>query len=86
MIDFVRTIPMPLNSRKELIDLLTGKGFTLAGAQWMTTNLTPDPSADGRLGWTFDIDGIADMYKTYEATDLWPLVRATDTCVTRNGQ
>lgn len=63
---------MPLSTRKELVDKLTGRGFTVAGAQWMTTNLAA--REDGRLDWTFDIAGIADMYKTYEATDLWPLV------------
>ena len=40
----------------------------------MTTNLAP--AADGMLTWTFDIDGIAQMYASYEATDLWPLVSA----------
>ena len=38
----------------------------------MTTNLTP--TADGRLDWTFDIQGISQMYATYEESDLWPLV------------
>lgn len=63
---------MPLATRRELVDKLTGRGFTVAGAQWMTTNLAA--RQDGRLDWTFDIRGIAEMYRTYEATDLWPLV------------
>ena len=74
VIAFVRQLPMPLASRAQLVAALTGAGFTVAGAQWMTTNLTQFP--DGRLFWTFDIAGIADMYASYAATDLWPLVEA----------
>lgn len=74
VINFVRALPMPLASRTELVTALTGAGFTQAGAAWMTTNLTP--AADGQLRWAFDIAGIAEMYKSYEATDLWPLVEA----------
>ena len=36
----------------------------------MTTNLKPEPG--GGMGWTFDLDGIAEMYASYEAIDLWP--------------
>jgi pimeloyl-ACP methyl ester carboxylesterase len=74
VIRFVSQLAMPLSTRKQLVDALTGAGFTQAGAQWMTTNLAP--MADGRLTWTFDIGGIADMYASYEATDLWPLVES----------
>ena len=74
VIKFVSALPMPLTTRKQLVDALMGAGFTQAGAQWMTTNLSALP--DGRLGWTFDIAGIAEMYASYEATDLWPLVES----------
>ena len=75
VIAFVRTLPRSLPTRKALVDALTGRGFTLAGAQWMTTNLVANP-AGGGLGWAFDIDGIAAMYASYEATDLWPLLES----------
>jgi pimeloyl-ACP methyl ester carboxylesterase len=77
VIRFVSQLAMPLATRKQLVDALTGAGFTQAGAQWMTTNLTAQP--DGRLRWTFDIAGIAEMYASYEATDLWPLVEQPPT-------
>eukprot|EP00966_Prymnesium_polylepis_P157437 3638562-Prymnesium_polylepis.3 len=70
VIDFVRKLPTPFESRKHLVDALTGAGFTLAGAQWMTPNLKAEPG--GGMGWTFDLDGIAEMYASYEAIDLWP--------------
>ena len=41
----------------------------------MTTNLKPAPGAtNGELTWTFDLEGIVDMYRSYEATDLWPML------------
>ena len=74
-IAYARTIPMPIANRKALVDSLTGAGFTLEGAQWMTTNLTPAPGATaGELTWVFDIEGIVAMYQSYEATDLWPML------------
>lgn len=38
----------------------------------MTTNLKA-AKAEGRSGyeWVFDLEGIADMYKSYEDTNLW---------------
>ena len=74
-IEHARTIPMPIATRKALVDSLTGAGFTVEGAQWMTTNLKPAPGAtNGELTWTFDLEGIVDMYRSYEATDLWPML------------
>ena len=74
-INYARTIQMPIANRKALVDSLTGAGFTLEGAQWMTTNLTPAPGATtGELTWVFDIEGIVAMYQSYEATDLWPML------------
>jgi len=74
-IQFVRSLPTPLPSRKHLVDELTGAGFTVEGAQWMGTNLKPvRGSPSGGLEWTFDLDGIADMYSSYEVTNLWPML------------
>jgi len=70
-IRFCRTLALPFDSRKQLVEQLTGGGFTLGGAQWMTTNLRP--CADG-FEWAFDLEGISEMYASYEGTDLWPMV------------
>lgn len=40
----------------------------------MTTNLRPAP-ATKQLRWTFDLDGIAEMYDSYEATSMWELLQ-----------
>jgi hypothetical protein len=44
-------------------------------AQWVTTNLRPAPGS-AHLRWTFDLDGIAEMYESYEASNMWELLRA----------
>lgn len=40
----------------------------------MSTNLKPHREASGKFTWTFDLEGIEEMYKSYEEEDLWPLV------------
>ena len=71
-IRFVRTLEAPIPTRRALVESLTGAGFTIEGAQWMTTNLKA--GANGGFDWTFDLDGIAEMYASYEACDLWPML------------
>ena len=63
----LRTIP-PLKRRTDLLSLLTGQGFSLTLARWMTTNLRHTP--DG-LQWRFDIDGIEALISDYFDLDLW---------------
>ena len=53
-------------------------GFSTAIAQWAATNLKP---ADGKKGtsstnlaWSFDLEGIRDLYQSYEETDLYPIL------------
>ena len=41
----------------------------------MTTNLKPAKNGKkGTLDWVFDLDGIKDMYSSYEMTNLWPML------------
>jgi hypothetical protein len=75
LISSLQRLRLPLASRAELIDHLTGGGFSLPVARWMTTNLKP-AGGGGGLDWAFDLDGIADMYASYESTCLWDLLRA----------
>ena len=55
-----------------LVEALKAAGSSDAVAQWMTTNLKP--SQGGKLDWTFDIAGIAELYGSYEKCDLWPML------------
>jgi hypothetical protein len=54
--------------------LLVAAGFTKPVAQWVTTNLRPAPGTQ-QLRWTFDLDGIAEMYDSYEAASMWELLQ-----------
>merc|ERR1712113_996253 len=65
----------PFESRKALVDDLVGAGFTNGGAQWMTTNLKPRADRSG-FDWAFDLAGIAELYASYEETDLWPMLES----------
>jgi len=72
-IQFCSTLPTPFVSRKQLVSSLTEAGFTLGGAQWMTTNLKPH---GGGFEWAFDLAGIAELYASYEQTNLWGMLES----------
>ncbi|GKV09251.1 hypothetical protein SLEP1_g20777 [Rubroshorea leprosula] len=45
--------------------------------QWVVTNLRPNGvpgSSSSSFSWVFDLDGIAEMYRSYEETNLWKFV------------
>lgn len=42
-------------------------------ARWVTTNLRAVPGSSS-LQWTFDLDGIAELYNSYERSSLWGLL------------
>jgi hypothetical protein len=92
LIAALRALPVPLAARSDLIDALTASGFSLPVARWMTTNLRPagpggsgagsggasgsGAGSGGPLTWSFDLDGIGEMFESYQTADLWDLLRA----------
>jgi pimeloyl-ACP methyl ester carboxylesterase len=67
---------LPIASRDSLISRLEQCGFSSPVAAWAASNLTPfDPQNRSRgFTWSFDLDGIAQMYESYVSSDLWPLL------------
>lgn len=47
-------------------------GFSTPIARWVTTNLRP---AGSDLRWGFDLEGISEMYASYESTCMWDLLQ-----------
>lgn len=86
LIRVLQNLPMPLFSRSQLLDYLSAHGFSMPVARWMTTNLRPampgvhaapsSSSALTGLHWSFDLDGISEMYRSYETSTLWPMLHA----------
>uniref|UniRef100_A0A0C9QVG4 TSA: Wollemia nobilis Ref_Wollemi_Transcript_5885_1661 transcribed RNA sequence n=1 Tax=Wollemia nobilis TaxID=56998 RepID=A0A0C9QVG4_9CONI len=77
LIYVLRQMPKQVPSKGYVIDALIQKGFSMEIAQWVTTNLQP-VNGYGRgisgYSWVFDLEGIAEMYKSYENTNLWQVV------------
>jgi len=71
VLSVVHEIPLPVPSRAWLLDHLKLQGFDTATSQWLGSNLVPK---DGKLGWSFDIPGTANLYKSYMASDFMPVV------------
>jgi esterase len=78
----IRAVRLPVPSRRALVDELRAAGLSEPIAQWMTTNLEPDPSVPdgastaGGLRWKFQLDAIPAMLADFGALDLWPALRA----------
>lgn len=69
VVQALRTIPVPLARREDIVAILTNLGFSLGLAQWMTTNLR---MGDDGFTWRFDLDGIEAMLRDYATVDAWP--------------
>lgn len=74
LVETLRALPMPVERRQVVRDLLLARGFPQPIPDWMTTNLRP--TAGGLLTWRFDLDAVDEMLASYLATDLWGVVEA----------
>lgn len=77
LISALLDMPLPIASRMHCVDALMAQGFSEAVSRWVATNLRPvDGRYSHKLVWTFDLAGIAEMYDSYEETQLWDLLRS----------
>jgi len=74
LLETLREIPMPVERRQAVRDLLLARGFPQPIPNWMTTNLRSTPQ--GLLTWRFDLDAVEEMLASYLRADLWPVVEA----------
>jgi pimeloyl-ACP methyl ester carboxylesterase len=72
LISFLRNMPDQVPSKQQVTDSLVQQGFSLEVARWVVTNLRRN--APQNFSWTFDLNGIADMYESYEKANLWEIV------------
>ncbi|KAF0917697.1 hypothetical protein E2562_021200 [Oryza meyeriana var. granulata] len=78
LIESLRRMPMQVSSKQEVVDALVKEQFSVDVARWVATNLHRSsplgslPSSS--FSWIFDLNGISDMYKSYEETNLWGIV------------
>ncbi|KAG5562474.1 hypothetical protein RHGRI_005264 [Rhododendron griersonianum] len=64
-------------SKRDVVVALERHGFSKDVAQWVVTNLresSPSDSSPSSFSWVFDLNGIAEMYQSYEETSLWKIV------------
>jgi pimeloyl-ACP methyl ester carboxylesterase len=75
----LQAMPTPIPSRQYVVDALERAGFSAAVAKWVATNLRPaggSAGGGGNLAWSFDLNGVADMYESYEGKSHWPLLQS----------
>ncbi|OVA04789.1 hypothetical protein BVC80_8529g3 [Macleaya cordata] len=77
LITFLSTLPKQVSSKRGIVNALIQDGFSKDVAQWVVTNLRQTSSPGSSLSsfsWVFDLKGIAEMYNSYEETNLWKIV------------
>lgn len=77
LISFLSTLPKEVSSKRDVLNVLIQEGFSNDVAQWVVTNLrpaSPPGSLSSSFSWVFDLKGIAEMYQSYEETNLWKIV------------
>ncbi|NP_001167743.1 uncharacterized protein LOC100381431 [Zea mays] len=78
LIEFLRRMPEQVSSKQEVVDALVKGQFSMDVARWVATNLRRTSPLGQRpsssFSWTFDLNGISEMYKSYEDTNLWRIV------------
>ncbi|XP_022993497.1 uncharacterized protein LOC111489487 [Cucurbita maxima] len=77
LISFLSMLRNEVSSKQDVVNALVQRGFSKDVAQWVVTNLRPigpRGSSSSGFSWAFDLKGIAEMYKSYEETDLWKIV------------
>jgi len=72
MLERLRGLPGPFESRDALIAELRKTGLSLPVAQWMATNLSGDPETGYR--WRFDLDAIEELLADFARQELWDLL------------
>ncbi len=66
-------MPLPIRSPNVLVQDLVEDGFSFEVAAWVATNLTMHRSGEG-YEWVFDLNGVKQMYESYESSDLWNVI------------
>jgi len=78
LISFLSTLPKEVSSKRDILNALIQEGFSKEVAQWVVTNLRPTSPpgsfSSSSFSWVFDLKGIAEMYQSYEETNLWKIV------------
>ncbi|XP_020575813.1 protein ABHD11 isoform X2 [Phalaenopsis equestris] len=77
LIAFLQRLPKKISSKQEVVSAIVQQGFSRDVAQWVATNLRPIGNSNSRplgFSWNFDLNGIADMYTSYETTNIWGIV------------
>lgn len=72
----VKKILLPIRSKTKLIEELQKSGVGLGEAQWLTTNLRLIGQSPELYEWKMDVDVIEQLFDSFLATDLWPVVES----------
>ncbi|KAK4375304.1 hypothetical protein RND71_005981 [Anisodus tanguticus] len=70
-------LPLSRDADREILRNVVVFALCFGVILWVVTNLrqtNPAGSPPSPLSWVFDLKGIAEMYQSYEETNLWKIV------------
>ncbi|XP_006826200.3 protein ABHD11, partial [Amborella trichopoda] len=70
----LQSIPVPIPSRRWLVDHMVKLGFSKAISEWIGTNLKKAGSSGEQMVWSFDLNGAVEMFNSYWKESYWPLL------------
>lgn len=77
LIQALQEFPVPTGKKSTLVSYLENRGFSKDISRWATTNLVQRPQKLGnQYTWQFDLDGITEMFDSYERENLWGVLEA----------
>lgn len=80
VLEFVRNLPQPIESRKWLAAAVASQGFPDSIAAWLSSNLVQHAAGHhgerSGLFWAFESGTAAELLHDYAATDLWHVLDA----------
>ncbi|CAN1309916.1 Protein ABHD11 [Linum perenne] len=77
LISFLRRLSTEVYRLIMVVRSLIKEGFFQTCIYWVVTNLRPSgppSSPSSKFSWMFDLEGISEMYNSYEETNLWKFV------------
>jgi pimeloyl-ACP methyl ester carboxylesterase len=73
MLQVIRGLPPRFATREAAVAALASGGFSVAVAQWMSTNLSRDGDS---FAWRLDFDVMETLLRDFFRTDLWPRIES----------
>jgi hypothetical protein len=72
----LKSIPLPIHSKKQLVADLQARGISQGESEWLTTNLKLLSASPETYAWKMDVPVVEQLFDSFLSADLWPVVES----------